>query len=107
MSTDVLAAVESSGTTDALTDDKRVLDLGDVEPASVPGATVIFATAYARTDGGAPVDEPGTCAQCGREGVESYVCEPCAEANNDRRDDDVSGSEPADFGGGPSGVDEL
>ena len=56
------------------------------------------------TDGGTAAE---TCAQCGREGVERYVCEPCAAANDDRRDDDIAGSERADFGGGSSGVDEL
>jgi DNA-directed RNA polymerase subunit RPC12/RpoP len=59
------------------------------------------------TDGGAPVDDPETCEQCGREGVESYVCGECADAADERREDDVSGSEPADFGGGEGGVDEL
>ena len=59
------------------------------------------------TDGGAPVDEPETCAQCGREGVEGYVCELCAAAADDRRDDDIAGSERADFGGGEGGVDSL
>jgi hypothetical protein len=59
------------------------------------------------TDGGRDPD-PETCEQCGREGVESYVCDECADAADDRRDDDVTGSEPADFGGGESsGVDEL
>jgi len=59
MSTDALAAVESSGTIDAPTDDKRILDLGDVEPASIPGATVVFATAYTRTDDGAALRYDG------------------------------------------------
>ncbi|EMA42650.1 hypothetical protein [Halococcus saccharolyticus] len=59
MSTDALAADEPSGTTEASTDDKRVLDLDDVEPASVPGATVIFAPAYDRTDDGAALEYDG------------------------------------------------
>jgi len=59
MATDALAADEPSGTTDVSNDDKRVLDLGDVEPASIPGATVIFATAYTRTDDGAALRYDG------------------------------------------------
>jgi predicted peroxiredoxin len=58
------------------------------------------------TDGGWDPD-PEMCEQCGREGVESYVCDECADAADERRDDDMSGSERPDFGGGPSGVDEL
>ena len=58
------------------------------------------------TDGGRDPDH--RCEQCGREGVESYVCDECADAADERREDDIVGSEPADFGGGESsGVDEL
>ena len=74
---------------------------GSSEPSTDANANQLVAT-----DGGRDSD-PETCEQCGREGVESYVCDECADAADERRDDDVSGSEPADFGGGPSGVDSL
>ena len=68
----------------------------------------MFADTRERTDGGVPADDPETCAQCGCAGVKGYVCQECADANDDRRDDDIAGSERADFGGGSaSGVDEL
>ena len=79
--------------------------LVDGRPARevTPDATVDRGEGVA-TDGGAAE----TCAQCGRAGVEGYVCEPCADANDDRRADDIAGSERANFGGGSaSGVDEL
>ena len=92
----------------AVAADRAVLDEamhGGSEPSTDADADANQAIA---TDGGAPVDEPETCEQCGREGVESYVCDECAEAADERRDDDVAGSERADFGGGESsGVDEL
>jgi hypothetical protein len=75
-------------------------------PLVVSSATAAGASpAGVATDGGRDPDH--RCEQCGREDVESYVCDECADANDDRRDDDIAGSERADFGGGPSGVDEL
>ena len=90
----------------AVAGDRAVLDEamhGDSDPSTNADANQPVAT-----DGGESVDEPETCEQCGREGVESYVCGQCADAADDRRDDDVTGSERADFGGGESsGVNEL
>ena len=89
----------------AVAADRAVLDEamhGGSEPSTDDDANQPVAT-----DGGAPVDQLETCEQCGREGVESYVCDECADAADERRDDDVNGSEPADFGGGEGGIDEL
>ena len=89
----------------AVAADREVLDEamhGDSEPSTDDDANQAVVT-----DGGRDPD-PETCEQCGREGVEHYVCAECAEAADERRDDDVSGTERADFGGGESsGVDEL
>ena len=86
--------------------DREVLDEamhGGSEPSTDANANQAVAT-----DGGDPVDQPETCEQCGREGVESYVCDECADAADERREDDIAGPERADFGGGESsGVDEL
>jgi hypothetical protein len=67
------------------------------------------------TDGGEPVgdetDETETCAGCGREGVEGYVCEQCI-AESERKcageGDDPTRSEQPDMGGSEStGVVDL
>ena len=95
----------------ACADDREVLNEamhGDSDSVRQYTEADADANQAVATDGGAAVDDSETCEQCGREGVERYVCDECADAADDRRDDDVSGTEPADFGGGESsGVDEL
>ena len=85
--------------------DREVLDEA-MHDGSAP-STDADANQPVATDGGVTVGDPETCEQCGREGVESYVCDECADAADERRDDDIAGSERADFGGGEGGVDSL
>jgi len=89
----------------AVAADREVLDEA-MHGGSKPSTGDDDANQPVATDGGRDPD-PETCEQCGREDVESYVCNECADAADERREDDIAGTEPADFGGGPSGVDSL